>query len=476
MNFKAIIDEIESDENKRRKAEHQKRFHIYNDHQRGYVLELLTNEFSAQTVRDMRTCTSINLSRPIIQQMASLYKRSPERTFTDVSQDQHEAIEFIYQACQVNVALKKANQKFKLHNQCVIQVIPKDGKIALKVLGPHQYDVVPDPRDPEVAQAYIISTFDKGIVESANTGTQDIQGNQYGGKNQNKSNGVNEAIADEDDYLAATKRYIVWTAAENMLIDGNGRVIEVTANPIGKLPFIDVANERDFEYWVRRGSGVCEFALDFLTTLSDNVNTNRLQSYSQPVITAEKIPESVTVGPNHILFLPLDPSRPDMKPSFEFANPNPDLKASLDLMDRLVSYFLTAQGIDPKTIASNSEGNKFTSGLERLLSMIEKFEASQDDIDLFVTVEEKLYQLIKDWYTVTAGTDMLSDKLNFGAWPESSELSVSFSGPEMVRTEAEKEDSVIKLLEAGLINKTEAIMELRHVDKDKAEEIAKALE
>lgn len=471
MDLRRIIQEIESDENKRRKADHQKRFHVFNDYQREYVLKMLTNEFSQKTVSEMRTCTSINLSRRIIQEMASIYKREPDRDFSNVSEQQHEGIEMLYEAAKANVKLKKANQKYKLHDQCALQVIPQDGYIGIKVLAPHQYDVIPSQYDPEVAAAYVISTFDKRIVEQENSTSGDVQGNYYGSKNSQLSDGVNQEIGDEDDYQEAQKRYIIWTKDVNIVCDGQGRIIEQNTNPIGILPFVDIASEKDFEFWVRRGSSLVDFQLDFSVTLSDTVNTNRLQSYAQPVIVAEKVPESVSVGPQHILFLPLDPSRPDVKPSFDFASPNPDMKSSLDLQDRLVSYFLTAQGIDPKIIGSSGEGMKFASGLERLLHMIERFEASQDDLDLFYSVEEKLYQLFKAWYQAISGTPMLDQKYNFGAWPDSAELSIKFASPEMVQTEAEKQDSVIKLMDAGLLSKEEAIMQIRNVDQEKAKEI-----
>jgi len=471
MDFKAIIDEIESDDNKRRKAEHQKRQHVFNDHLRPYVLSMLGKEFSPQTVSEMRTCTSLNLSKRIVQEMASIYRRSPERTYAEATEIQFEGIEAIYTAAKANVKLKRSNEKYKLHDQCAIQVIPKDGEICVKLLAPHQYDVIPDPMDPERPLAYIISVYDKTNLDNETTSVKDIQGNHYGSKNESNSYGANKKIADKNDYKQSMNRYIVWTNELNLVIDSSGNILESNPNPIGMLPFIDVSGEKDFEFWLRRGSGVTEFTLDFAVVMSDVVNTNRLQSYAQPVIVAEKIPESVTVGPQHILFLPIDATRPEVKPSFDFASPNPDLNASLSLVDRLISLFLTSQGIDPKTIASSGEGNKFTSGLERLLSMIEKFEASQDDIELFRDVEQRLYLLFRSWYQVIAGTDMLDQRLNFGAWPDTIIQTVKFSGPEMVRTEADREESVARRLEAGMLSRVEAIMELREVDRDKAVEI-----
>lgn len=471
MNFRAIIDEIESDENKRRKAEHQKRFDVFSDYQRQYILKMLTNEFSPKTVSEMRTCTSVNLTRRIISEMASIYKRQPVRTIQNATPEQEQAILDIYADIKVDTFLKRVNEKFKLHDQCAIQVIPKDGEIKLKLLAPHQFDVVPAYDDPEQPLAYIISSYNKEWLQSENTGNQDIQGNYYASKNESASDRTNQKIADPDDWRN-DKRYIVWTAEYNMVLDGHGQILEQEPNPIGMLPFVDVSTEKDFEFWVKRGSGIVEFNLDFGVVLSDTCNTNRLQSYAQPVIVAEKVPESVTVGPQNILFLPLDPTRPEVRPSFQFASPNPDLKASLDLQDRLLSYFLTANGIAPKTISGSGEAEKFTSGVERLLAMIERFEASQSDIDLFQNVEQELFELISAWYGVLNGTENFA--YGFGQWPIDAELYVKFMGPEVIKTDSDKEESVIKRLDAGLISKAEAIAELRDISLEEAEQ--KALE
>lgn len=466
--LRSIVDEIEGDENKLRKAEHQKRMQVYNDYQREYVLKMLTNEFSEQTVREMRTCTSVNLTKRIVSEMASIYKRKPVRDIQNASESQEEGILKLYDAAKVDTFLKRANQKYKLHEQCAIQVIPKNGMITLKLLAPHQYDVVPMMDDPETAFAYVISSYDKGWLTSEMSNGQDIQGHYYASKNQEQADTRNQKIADEDDWRVK-KRYVIWTAEANIVCDGNGNILEANPNPIEMLPFIDVASEKDFEFWVRRGSGVTEFNLDFSVVLSDTCNTNRLQSYAQPVIVAEKVPENVAVGPQNILFLPLDPTRPEVRPSFDFASPNPDLKASLDLQDRLLSYFLTANGISPKTISGDGNAERFTSGAERLLAMIERFEASEADVDLFHNVEQKLFELMGAWYSVANGTDALDQKYSFGVWPVDAELIVKFMGPEIVQTEADKQDSVIKLLDAGLISRAEAISRLEGISLEDAQ-------
>ena len=83
---------------------------------------------------------------------------------------------------------------------------------------------------------------------------------------------------------------------------------------------------------------------------------------------------------------------------------------------------------------------------------------------------------MKAWYTVLQGTVQLEPEYDFGVWPKDSEIIVTYCGPEMVQTATDKEDSIIKRLEAGLISKKEAIMELRGVDEVKAMEIMKEID
>lgn len=485
LDIRKVIQEIESEDNKRRKAEHAKRHDVYNDYQRPHVLTMLANEFSPKTVAEMRTITSINLSRRMVDEMASIYKRPPVRTVeletqagqeTEAQQSLKEGILGLYEEFRVNVAMKKANQKFKLHDQCCIQVIPKGGKICLRVLAPHQYDVIPDPTDPEKAIAYVISTYDRTFLDAEIQAQTDIQGDQLGGKNERPGLSLDKTIADQNDFLSTTRRYIVWMADEVLTVNANGDVLSRDPNPIGVLPFIDVAQDKDFEYWVRRGSSVVEFSLDYSTVLSDTVNTNRLQSYAQAVITAEAIPSSVTVGPNQILFLPLDPARPEMKPSFEFVSPNPDMKSSLELLDRLLNFFMTSRGIDPKAISSDGKTATYSSGLERLLAMIDRFEASQDDLDLFTCVEHELAELIRLWYLAIRGTPLLEAEYDIGDWPEEAEVCVSFAKPQMVQTESDRENSLVFRMENGLMSRVEAIQELRQVSKDEAERVVKEID
>ena len=475
----AIVREIKSEENKSRRAESLRRFEVYKQRQEKFIVDKLESEFSSKTVREMRKILSINLAPRIINQLASVYQHAPEREWSNVTDDQKEYLLKLYDSAKVDTKMMQANRYFKLNDQVIIQVVPRSGMIQIRCLLPHQVDVIPDANDPEKAYAYIVSVFDKYEYLHDSSNTQDLSNpgrNPY--RTSTYSDGTNQTIADKEDYKASLERYEVWTETENFIMDGRGNILsEDTLNPIGMLPFVDVSYEKDFEFWVRTGNGIIDFAIDFGAQLSDIANIIRLQGYAQPIIAADKVPDNMVVGPNHILFLQLDANRPELKPSFEFANPGSDLQSSLDFLEMSLRLFLTSKGIDPKTISGKLDAQSFSSGVERLLSMIEKFEASKADVEIMRWAEMKVYKLLVAWSNYYQGSDVLDESLRFGLQigPDV-EMTVKFSEPQAVQTKTETEDSIIKLLDKGLITKKKALMDLYELNDDQAEQMLAEIE
>ncbi len=470
---KKIIDDINSDENKDRKKESLKRFEIYKNRHERYILKKLNEEFTEKTVREMRKVTSINIAPKIIKAQASLYQSSPIRTFGNIGDSEIESLDAHYAASKVDVQLKIANEYYKLFDQCAIYVVPMDGKLWVKPMAPHLYDVIPDEKNPEKAAVYILNVFDKQQYLNA-----PLEDNEK----RLTSDGQNQDIADADDYKSALNRYVVWSNDFHFTMNGQGKILNDLGeikNDLGVLPFIDVASEKDFEFFCRYGNTVTSFAIDFGVQLSDHSNILRMQGYSQAIIAAEKEPDNLVVGPNHTLFLQMDPNS-SVAPSFSFASPSPDLSSSLETLEVQLKLLLSSQGADPKTISGTSDGTKYTSGLDRLLAMIDKFEATRGDMSLFEGKEDELKDLIIKWNNILQDADdpdiALADKLRNGQISEDCTLEVMYSPPEIIQTKAEKEDSVIKLKKEGLMTTKEAIMQIRDIDEDMAEKVLGELE
>ncbi len=478
-----ILADIKSEDNHNRKRDQQKRHDVYNDQQDIYILERLRREFNQKTVQEMRKILSINLAKRMIDEKSTVYNREPERVFstrsgTELSEDQVSLLETLYDELPINHALAKSNRLLNTHDQCALMCVPdKMGSYKIRAISPVHYDVIPSINDPEKAYAYILNVWDKDLYGTVRSGNgEPTQLSRYKGNDR-----LNQKTADDDDRKALFERYIVWTKDMHFVMNGRGNIMgEIMPNPIGMLPFVDVAPmDKDFQFFVRRGSGIVDFSLDFGMMLSDNANVIRLQSYSQAVISSEKIPENMTVGPNHILHLKLDPNRPELAPNFQFVTPNPDLAGTQTFLDSLMNLHLTSLGLDQSTVTSSGESQKFNSGLDRLLAMISKFDATREDFSLFKRVENELLQILYRWsnqWQPVAGDEELEPQFKGPTLPEDLQVNVIFHEPEAVQTKSEKMDSMHTDRENGYMSRIDVLMEKHNVDRDKAIEIAEQID
>lgn len=451
-----FLNEYKNAENIARKNKSFEQYEILNDRLNKYVTDYLLSQFSKDTVLEMPVVSSINLAKRVIDKQACVYSGDTTREFSLLTDEQKAEIEMLYLDSEINKKLAKANRYFKLQGQCLLMVLKKEDDLDIKVLLQHHYDVIPNDTNPEIADAYIISTYDRSLMM--------------------KSDNSNQKIADQDDYKAKLERYLVWTNESNFIFDGNGNIVsEVLPNPLGNLDmFIDVAADKDFEYFVRGGSSVTDFAVQYCGALSDLGNVIKMQGYAVAFMTGDEkyLPKSITVGPNKVLLLPTDAQNP-VKPEFGFASPSPDIAGSIQYIETLLSNFLTSRGLDAKLVTGSGDGQKYASGIERLLALIENFEASKSDFDLFYKVEDELFDVIKQWCAVTYNTDQKFLSFNI---PEESEISVKFFEPNMIQSESEKLDNIQKKRDLGIMSRVEAIAFDRNVDEQKAIEIASKID
>lgn len=462
---KRLLDDINSEENKQRKAKSQKEFDVFKGILNKYVVEYLKQQFSHTTVKEMPIISSINLAKRVVVNEASVYKNEPTRMFLNVSDSQAEELQGLYSDMNVDAKMAKLNTIYKLQQQGLLQVIPKDGKMMMRCFYAHQYDVIPNDVDPEIADGYIISVFDKQNYNDSMADVQSVKqkplmGNVY-------RDTINQSIADQDDYKASLERYVVWTKDLNFIMNGKGEILsENIVSPLAEyqmMPFIDVAMDKDFEYFVRGNDGVVDFTIQYNGALSDLANVVKMQGWGQAYIKGDKdlMPEALVVGINHVLRLPIDPNS-KVDTEFGFVTPNANIDGSIRYVEMLIANFLSSKGLDVSMIATNSGAKQsFSSGVERLLSQIEKFEASKSDFALFKYVEQKLFNLLKVWSRVVDSSVMMDI-------PENANLVVKYFEPTMIQSVTEKTDLLIKQVESGLLSRTEALMELHGVDKDTA--------
>lgn len=458
---KRILQEISGWENKERKYESFKQFEVYHERSRQFVLEYLRSQFNRSTVEQMPIVDSINISKRVVEKQSTLYTEQPEREFSMLDAEQVEELNNLYKDLGFNQKLAHANGYYKLQQQTCLWLVPVNNKLKLRCLLPHQYDVIPNEEDPEIADAYIINTFDRSFFfRPSDKGT----------------NGANEAIADQDDWRTQNRKFLVWTRDFNFIMNGKGEFIsEVLPNQIGMLPFVDVSEQKDMEFFIRGGRALTDFAVQFCGALSDLYNVVKMQGWAVGYLIAPPnvMPEELTVGPNVLLRLPTDPNNSGERPEFGYASPNADIAGSIQFLETLVALFLTSKGLDAKAISTKMDASNFSSGVERLLAMLEVFEASKEDFAAFTKAEQQIYELIKKWNNLLLNSD--SKVLSF-AIPDDSKMTITYKGPEMLQSESEKFDLIDKKYKAGYITFKEAVMQDRGVDEEVAERIIEEIE
>ena len=474
------ISEIKNPENLDRKDLSFKATEVFNGRIRQYVYEYLKTQFSSQTCSEAPIQSGANLARRITKEKASIYNEPPVRHISGVDESQEAILQSIYKDMGADHLMSKANEFYCLQNQCMLQVYPIEGKLKMRVLKLHHFDVLPDPNNPEEMVGVIINSYDKSnkrkdYKADSPMGNQGLQRPSF----HDQSDNIDQHIADDDDQLKA-ERYEVWIKeyyneegelipSLNFVMNGKGEILsDDPFSPIKGLPFIDICAHKDYQFYSPEHNSMVDFSIEYNSLMTEIAMNHRMQSWSQAWMKGPKdlLPNTVEVGPTKVIMLPSDD---EGATDFGFATPGSGSSDGLAYAETLLAQFLSTHGIDPQIISSES-GQKYNSGIERLLAMIEKFESSKSDFQLFDRVENQLFRVITMWIDALKDTGELDDKYKMPSLPLDVAFSVAFKKPEGAQTQTEKLQFQERLIEMGLSSRITAIMELFNMPREEAEE------
>ncbi len=425
---------------------------IYSGKIHKHVKAFLDDKYDASTVKEMSIFSTANMTKKIANQEASLYKDAPTRTFSGIDDDK--PIKDLYDLMKVDQKLLRSNRLFRTQLQNAIQVKVNRGKIELHPLKQHNYKVY-EELDGDLI--YIIPN-----LRHVHTKDTDFD------KNKNS-------------------RFTIWSEKFNFVMDGHGEITsenEDLSNPLGLIPIIDVSGEKDDCYFVDDYRGLAEFTIQFNAALTDLLHVMRMQGFSISIVKGpadliDKVTQ-VTVGINKVLRLPttVDQDGNVKECDFQFASPSPDIPGSIQVIETLLSAFLSSEGVDPRSVKLNSSSEAFSSGWERLLALIERFNATKEDISIYQDVERQLFniiQVIMEKYS--NNTTKVLDKEYIVQGLNNVSISVEYKEPEMVETQAEKEDRAYVREEKGVASRVDTTMTVHRLkDRDAAKKKLKEIE
>lgn len=461
---KSIVQEIEEDNERNRRAAAKRRVDIYRDGGRPFLIERILREFGRDALAEMRV-TPINLLKKIVDKRAGVYKRPPSRKATN---DKDQAlVDYYVKAMNLDVMFQKANRYVVLSANTVVYVLPKHGKLCAHVVPNYLYSIIPNQLELTKPDMFVFSSFvDEGRVApdasvppaTGVEGFSEDRGFKF----------PNDLVASrEQDTANNANRYIFWSAEEHFTTDFNGNKFmipevgpEQFQNPIGLLPVINVARDRDNETWATQGEDMVDLTIAIQMGWTDLMTIAKHQGFGHLLITGEEKPAKMLLGPNHATYMKSSPNGP--APTMEYVNASPPLAEYKELLTELLGLLLTTNNMEPGAIGGNGTAKTFTSGFHALISMADSLEAIESDKPLMEKMEQETWAVIAAWHNWMFDTQQLADEeaKALGKFSNEFQVSVSFADVKPLESEDERIARVKSLLDLGLLTKLDAIMKL----------------
>lgn len=487
-----LANSLNDESTKARKQWSLRQFEIQSGRIQQYVKESLENQYDVQSVKEMPITSSINIQKRIVNKKATIYKKAPMRKFTELNDKQKEVVDLIYKDMNLNQKLNVSNKAFVYQDQSIGMILPKNGKLICRVFKMHQIDAIPSDIDPETADGFIISVFDReNYVQLYKDKKEKDTATGKSGRSVRSSSyaidGINSEVANEHQYKKYVERYLVWTNEYNYIQNGLGEILDPeTMEPAagleiqsplaseGIMPFFEAAREKDFEYFVRPSNGLTDFTIEFNTRLTDEANNIKMNGYAVGVLKAPSSmqPENQVIGA--AMMLKLNTDDPEAEVDFSFVSPNSNIGEISGANDKFLNYFVTAEGLGAEAINSQGIQDRATSGIDRFIQGIQKIEAHQDDYEIYRNVESQIYTIIKAWLKVLNGSKILDKKYQI-ILPEDSEVIVEYDKPEIIQTPSELLMNFEKEYDLGLTSKVRYLMETRKMSREDALEELKQI-
>jgi len=496
-----IIDEILSTENQVRKADAFRRYQCYKDRTSSYVVGKLLAQFDSATVTEMGYALSnISFVRKVIDKLARVYKYGVERFVPD-NETETEALQDTARELDFNSQMKKSNRFYKLFRNTLVMISPvratlddDEDKYTLEVrpLAPYLYDVVEHYEQREQAVCVVLSNYEPvsfSPISSAPTpispGPVPVVVNPDGRKfigapMDGFGNGRDEIIADApaDQGKEDRREFKFWSKNYHFTCYANGDFVDETRdNPIGELPFVNLADDQDGSFWALGGDDLVEGAILCNALITHINHVGVTQGYGQIVMIGENLPRNIRVGPNKAVLLPFKGQEGEPQPSFAFHTANPPLQELRGLVEMYVALLLSTNNLSTSGVASQLNGTAgFASGIAMILDKAESMEDIEDQRQVFQDAEPEIWGIYSKWHQLYSDQKLLVDVLQAIPFPSDPNVVVRFADPAPIMSEQERLEVLKLRRDLGLDTMVDLIKrDNPHLTDAEADEHLKAL-
>lgn len=420
---KKIIDEITKDqENQSRKGESLRRHEIYRDKNSKWVMSAIEKEgFKPTTVAQMRNrASNISVCRKIINKLASTYVGGVQREAEEKS-DQ-ESLDALVKTLEVNRKMKKSDRYRQLQKNTMIQIVPvldsaestPEGKkfnVLIKNLAPWEYDVIEDPYDKTKPRCVVLTDFterDRSRALSSIAGSQGIRFTNEA--DEQDGDGRDQLIADSpadsgrgllgDD---KDREFIFWTANYHVTCTADGKIVPGTgepdnSNPISILPFVNITDDQDGQFWAQGGEDVVEGSILINKKFTDINFVLFFQGWGQLVIAARNVPKKLDGGPDNAFIFEKEENEGEVQ--VFFASSSPPVEQWLNTVKTFLAMLLTSNNLSVRNVSANLDVQNAASGVALLIEGSEVINENKDVQTLYGDKEVEFFEILRRWHTL----------------------------------------------------------------------------
>lgn len=458
-----IIDEIEGDQNRRRRQEAWKTFQCLEGNQEEYIKNRLI-EVYPKTFSKFRI-GNINIPKKIVDKKNKAYKTAPIRSLEN--KKENEELERIYKDYKFSRAFKEADRLFNAHKYVaawLTYINPEEnsdaleGMYKLQSLAPYEYDLI-KCNETHKPLIFILNYPDNTITRNADGAD---------GAEQTITESQSDTSAESKIYTFFNANFMVKVRAiiPKLRTARDIRIEKIKEEPnlIGRLPCAFISQDEAYDYPVR--SSLANRSIEWNVAFSDLKTAASAQGHGQLVISH---PQGQKIKDAHMgmhVSLNLPQSRKDVESGIttdaKYISASPDLTGQLDVLKFDIANILDDEGIKPKgSIQGTTES--FNSGFERLVSEADVQDIIQDNQSIYAEcLEPEIYDILKSY----------EEALNKNTF-KSETISVNFEKPKVLISDKETLDNIEKRDQLGTLLSYEKHMML---NPNLSEEEAKARE
>lgn len=462
---KAYISHINSEYNNERKRKAYKRFEIYRDNTKKWVIEALKAEdLKESTLKKLeKQVSNISICKKVIEKKAMIYQAPPARDVK--SEDDKAKIQKYSKELDFDSSMAKVNRYLELSRNTLTLVIPQknvietlfstNGKkiydLSKKVLNDHSYDVIVDSENCEVARGFVLSDYVERKEVTIHPKYTGRRPRNFKDPKQDQLNGTTKL----------SREYIFWTNLYHFTCDEDGEIIKDKSpdgflNPIRMLPAVDFSYDKDGKFWAEGGDDLIDASIGINVKFTHMDEILKMQGYGQLTIVGPNIPDVIEVGPHSVLRYQTNAG--EDKPDINFLSTDPQTQNWLNSIEAQVSFTLSTNNLSPRNVSTKLDVVNPPSGISQLIENSEVTFDIEDKQKIFKDKEPLIWEVVRRWSEELVRTQQLSKRfLEIGLFADSN-VQLTFSKNKAVVTEGEKLDNLKKRKDLGIATDLDLIM------------------